>query len=140
MQTTTKIIRLKSGEDIIADFFEDEQRNKLTLYRPMHVLFKRLLFGKIAMLMLPWLPVELLKKNYAEICTSDVIAILDPKDELIDYYKNMADEAEDGMSGELNLNFQNDNEDEEDDEEEEEKITDDQIEEIINERKRGTIH
>lgn len=140
MQTTTKIIRLKSGEDIIADFFEDGERNKFILYRPMHVLFKRMLFGKIAMLMLPWLPVELLKKNFAEICASDVTAILDPKDDLIDYYKNMADEAEDGMSGELNLNFQDANEDEDEEDGNDVEINEEQLEELIKEKKNNLLH
>lgn len=142
METTNnniKIVRLKSGEDIIANFEETQDQQKYVLHRPMHVIFKRMMFGRIAMIMLPWLPVELIKKNSAEIYTSDIISILDPKDDLIEYYENISQEAEEMLSGDLNLLGTVDDE-EDDDNDEENEIDEEQIQQIMKESKKGTVH
>lgn len=58
MAENIRIIRLKGGEDIVADCLEDE--NSLILDSPMHLIFKRGPAGGKIMVLLPWLPVELL--------------------------------------------------------------------------------
>jgi hypothetical protein len=80
-----KIIRLQSGDDIIAEYESDD--DIVHLKNPMLLVFKRSVAGS-AMVMLPWLPVELIKSNSASIYYTDVVTILDPEPELEEYYKN----------------------------------------------------
>ena len=83
-----KIVRLQSGEDIIASIIEDDESEMVMLNNPMHLIFKRTSQGTM-MVMLPWLPIELIKDNTATIYTSDVLTIFEPKDALVEYYGNM---------------------------------------------------
>jgi hypothetical protein len=83
-----KIVRLQSGEDIIASIIEDDESEMIMLDNPMHLIFKRTSQGTM-MVMLPWLPIELIKDNIATIYSSDVLTIVDPKDALVEYYGNM---------------------------------------------------
>ena len=53
-----KIIRLQSGEDIIANYKEDDESGIVLVNRPMILFFKRLPTGKSVMMMGPWLPAE----------------------------------------------------------------------------------
>lgn len=80
-----KIVRLQSGEDIIADYTDDD--DIVHLNNPMILYFKRSSEGN-AMVMFPWLPIELIKNNSASIYYTDVITVLDPEPELEEYYKN----------------------------------------------------
>jgi hypothetical protein len=41
------------------------------------------------MMMMPWLPVELIKDNNALIYNSDIITIVEPKESMIEYYENL---------------------------------------------------
>ena len=77
-----KIVRLQSGEDIIASIIEDDESEMVMLNNPMHLIFKRTSQGTM-MVMLPWLPIELIKDNTATIYTSDVLTIFEPKDALV---------------------------------------------------------
>ena len=83
-----KIVRLQSGEDIIAGLIQDNESEMILLDNPMHLIFKRTSQGTM-MVMLPWLPIELIKDNIATIYSSDVLTIVDPKDALIEYYGNL---------------------------------------------------
>ena len=83
-----KIVRLQSGEDIIASLTHDNESEMIMLDNPMHLIFKRTSQGTM-MVMLPWLPIELIKDNIATIYSSDVLTIVDPKDALVEYYGNM---------------------------------------------------
>ena len=83
-----KIVRLQSGEDIIAGLIQDNKSEMILLDNPMHLIFKRTSQGTM-MVMLPWLPIELIKDNIATIYSSDVLTIVDPKDALIEYYGNL---------------------------------------------------
>jgi len=83
-----KIVRLQSGEDIIASIIEDDESEMVMLNNPMHLIFKRTSQGTM-MVMLPWLPIELIKDNMATIYSSDILTMIDPKDALVEYYGNM---------------------------------------------------
>ena len=83
-----KIVRLQSGEDIIAGLIQEDESELILLDNPMHLIFKRTSQGTM-MVMLPWLPVELIKDNIATIYSSDILTIVDPKDALIEYYGNL---------------------------------------------------
>ena len=80
-----KIVRLQSGEDIIAGYIEDYETELITLDNPMHLIFKRTTRGTVMML-LPWLPIEIIKNNSASIFSTDILTTYDPKDDLIAYY------------------------------------------------------
>ena len=56
--TNIKIVRLQSGEDIVADFIEDDENDVVMLNNPMHIIFKRIPTGQTVMMMMPWLPIE----------------------------------------------------------------------------------
>lgn len=86
-----KIIRLVTGEDVLADFIEDSSDGTALLSNPMHLVFKRLPTGQNAMHMSPWLPIELIEENIAQIHCADILTVVDPKDELIDHYNTIVD-------------------------------------------------
>jgi hypothetical protein len=89
-----KIIRLQSGEDIIAAYKEERDEGTVLLGNPMTLLFKRLPTGKAVMLMSPWLPTELIESNAAWLYTDDILSIMQPKKHLIDYYNDSVRELE----------------------------------------------
>jgi len=84
-----KIVRLQSGEDIIADCQQDEENSTMVLNNPMHIIFKRIPSGRTVMFMMPWLPIELIKENMAIIYDNDILTMFDPKDDLIEYYNQL---------------------------------------------------
>jgi hypothetical protein len=89
-----KIIRLQSGEDIIATYREEDGEGTVLLANPMILLFKRLPTGKAIMLMSPWLPVELIESNATWVYTDDILSVMQPKANLIDYYNKSIKELE----------------------------------------------
>lgn len=93
MENNIKIVRLESGEDIIANYFEDEETGAVLLNSPMHIIFKRMPTGRTVMMMLPWLPLELIKDNHAIIGNEKILTMIEPKDELVTYYNKMIDET-----------------------------------------------
>jgi hypothetical protein len=82
-----KILRLQSGEDIIAQYIENVEEGTLLLSYPMIVLFKRMPEGKCLMFMTPWLPVELVEHNFTSIYMQDVLTVFQPKQSLLNYYE-----------------------------------------------------
>ena len=78
-----KVVRLQSGEDVIADIITDG--DSTILNNPMVVILRRSVTGSV-MMMSPWLPVELISDNIASINNSEIITITNPKDSLIEYY------------------------------------------------------
>ena len=57
-----KIIRLQTGEDIVANIIEEDQ-DSVTVDAPMKLIFRRLPNGQSVMMMMHWLPVELIKED-----------------------------------------------------------------------------
>jgi hypothetical protein len=100
MDNTVKLLRLQSGEDIIADIIEDEQHDAVLVSNPMTVIFKRLPTGRAVMMMAPWLPIELIEVNAATLYTADILTIIEPKASLIEYYQNACSEAKELMDDE----------------------------------------
>ena len=89
-----KIIRLQSGEDIIGNYNEDEESGIVHVNRPMSLFFKRLPTGKSVMMMGPWLPVELIQSNSACLYVQDILTVISPKQALVNYYNDAANQAE----------------------------------------------
>ena len=112
MTPNIKIIRLQSGEDIIADYLADEEGDTVLLDKPMHIILKRLPNGKSVMMMMPWLPVEIIKDNEAIVYQSDILSIFEPRDDLIEHYSSVLNQFEEV------INSYEEVEDDEDDEEE----------------------
>jgi hypothetical protein len=141
-----KIVRLQSGEDIIASIIEDDESEMIMLDNPMHLIFKRTSQGTV-MMMLPWLPIELIKDNTATIYSSNVLTIVDPKDALVEYYGNMINteqlkQMRDNTMVE-NLKEALDDSEEEDDfteEENEETLTKAEAMEIIHRKRSNRLH
>ena len=142
-----KIVRLQSGEDIIAGLIQDDESEMIMLDNPMHLIFKRTSQGTV-MMMLPWLPIELIKDNIATIYSSDVLTIVDPKDALVEYYGNMINteqlkQMRDNTMVDNLKEIMNDDDDEDEDEEEddnEESLTKEEAMEIIHRKKSNRLH
>lgn len=85
-----KIIRLQSGEDIIATV--EQEPDHIIVKNPMAVIFKRLPNGKAVMMMVPWIPLEIVEYNIASIHNEDVLTVFEPKQSLITYYTNTVEQ------------------------------------------------
>lgn len=103
-----KIIRLATGEDIIGFYEEDE--SSILIGSPMSVMVKRMSSGKSFMMMVPWIPNELVEDDIVNIPNSQIITIMNPKKSIYDYYVNSViemekelDEMDDDLFGELSL-------------------------------------
>jgi hypothetical protein len=84
-----KIIRMQTGEDIMASMIGEEQEETVLLEDPMRLIYRRMPTGQTMLMMMPWLPVELIKDNSALIYNSDIITIIDPKESMVQYYDNI---------------------------------------------------
>jgi len=119
MNSNIKIVRLQSGEDIIANYLEDEENDTVLLDKPMHIILKRLPNNKTVMLMMPWLPVELIKENEAILYASDILSVFEPREDLVEHYDSVLTQFEEAL-----------NSDEEDDDEDDSIDGEMEIEEI----------
>ncbi len=129
-----RIVRLQSGEDIMANCLEDEEHGTILLDNPMHIIFKRLpTTGQTVMMMMPWLPIEVIKENSAIIYDSDVLTFVEPREDLIDYYGSAVVEAQLRMDKESPLS------DIEDDDEDDE-IDAEDLFELMKSKDKGSIH
>lgn len=145
IQQGIKLIRLQSGEDIIAGLTEDSESNMVMLDNPMHLIFKRTSQGTV-MFMLPWLPIELIKDNIATIVTDDILTIVEPKDDLIEYYGNIINQThmraikDDTMANNIKQAMEDDLDDISEEEENEERLTKEEILDLINRKRTKRLH
>ena len=93
-----KLIRMQSGEDIMASMFEDDNSDQIQLNDPMRIVFRRLPTGQTVMMMMPWLPVELIKENSAMIYYSDIVTVVEPKESMIRYYDKLVERTIEEMA------------------------------------------
>jgi hypothetical protein len=143
MENNIKIVRLQSGEDIIAEYSDDKENDMVLLDKPMHVVFKRLPTGKTVMMMMPWLPVELIKENSAIIDAADILTVVEPRDELVSYYINAAFQTEELLGDEqIGESLMMSDEEDEDEyyDEEEQQLTLEEMQEIMKEQKNNKLH
>ena len=80
---------MQTGEDIMASMIGEEQEETVLLEDPMRLIYRRMPTGQTMLMMMPWLPVELIKDNSALIYNSDIITIIDPKESMVQYYDNI---------------------------------------------------
>lgn len=82
-EVNIKVVRLQSGEDVIADLISDGENTILN--NPMVVMVRRTSTGSV-MMMSPWLPVEVISDNIASINNSEIVTIISPRKSLVEYY------------------------------------------------------
>ena len=134
-----KIIRMQTGEDIMASMIGEDEAETVLLEDPMRLIFRRMPTGQTVLMMMPWLPVELIKDNSALIYNSDIITIIDPKESMVQYYDNLVTktllemEQSEGMIEQLLK-------DQEREEEEEEEYSMEELTKFIEEVKNRTLH
>ena len=134
-----KIVRLQSGEDVMAQYHADEENGTVMLDNPMHIIFKRVPSGQTVMMMMPWLPIELIKENNAVIYDSDILTIIDPKEDLIEYYGNIVLHANERMENSTEF-FSTEDDEEDYDEDETEEIEMEEVMKILEEKKKAKLH
>jgi hypothetical protein len=137
-----RIVRLQSGEDIIAGYSGNTNTNVVVLDNPMHLIFKRTSQGTV-MMMLPWLPIELIKDNIATVLSGDILTIVEPKDDLKEYYHNVINTTQMKMlkDNTLSQNLREASDEEEDEDEDPEgDLTKEDVVEIIKRKKSGRLH
>jgi hypothetical protein len=112
----------------------------------MHLIFKRTPQG-IVMMMLPWLPIELIKDNIATILSGDILTIVDPKDNLKEYYHKAVNTTQikmlkdNALSQKLrDASDEDEDEEENEDEDPEGDLTKEDVVEIINRKKTNRLH
>jgi ubiquinone/menaquinone biosynthesis C-methylase UbiE len=95
---------MQTGEDIVAAMQEEEDSDMIHLIDPMRLVFRRMPTGQTVMMMMPWLPVELIKENSAHVYSTDIITIVEPKEAMIRYYDKVVERViEDMLSGDDKL-------------------------------------
>ena len=137
LEPNIRIVRLQSGEDIIADCIPSLDEETVELKRPMHIIFKRIQTGRSIMMMMPWLPVELIKENTAHIYGADILTYIEPKDDLIEYYNNAVNDEDLETASASSIRPQLFDEDEEPTDEE---LDEEELQELIEERKKNRVH
>jgi len=143
-QTTNnniKIVRLQSGEDIMADVMENDENELIVLDNPMHIIFKRMPTGQTVMMMMPWLPIEIIKENNATIYGTDILTVIEPKEDLIEYYGKAVLEAQEIMEKKKIRGINDDDFlDEEDEDDNEEDLQVEDIIDLMREKKNKRLH
>ena len=137
LEPNIRIVRLQSGEDIIADCIPSLDEETVELKRPMHIIFKRIQTGRSIMMMMPWLPVELIKENTAHIYGADILTYIEPKDDLIEYYNNAVNDEDLETASASSIRPQLFDEDEDATDEE---LDEEELQELMEERKNNKVH
>jgi hypothetical protein len=94
-----KIIRLVTGEDVVGLCMYDDDKDYVDIENPMKVVLKRVMTDEqTALILLPWLPYEIIEDNSARISNNDIITFITPKASFINYYINLMDKfSEDSL-------------------------------------------
>ena len=125
-----KLIRMQSGEDIMASMFEQEDSEQIQLNDPMRLVFRRMPTGQTVMMMMPWLPVELIKENSALVYTSDIVTVIEPKEAMIRYYDKLVERTVNDMADSDKL-LENLLDEQEEESEEEQKQQEEMMQELM---------
>jgi hypothetical protein len=98
METTIKIFRLNSGEDIIAE--TERKDNLIKVINPIvFILRNDNKTGSQVVNMTFWLPVSLMENNQTIIDTRDIIATMDPSVDFAEYYLGAVKDINDSKTG-----------------------------------------
>lgn len=91
-----RIFRLQNGEDIIGIIdteINHGQQNNITITEPMTIDLEYR-GNQAGLIMRHWLPVQLIKKNESTISLSSVLTIIEPSDDLCEYYENTVEKIQ----------------------------------------------
>lgn len=137
-----KIIRMQTGEDIMAAMIGEEQEETVLLTDPMRLIYRRMPTGQTVLMMMPWLPIELIKDNNALIYNTDIITIIDPKESMVQYYSNLVTKTllEMEKSEEMIEQLLKDQERESEEDEDSEDYSVEELNNFIEEVKNRTLH
>jgi len=139
-ESQIKIVRLQSGEDIIADCTAIEDSDTVLLNRPMHIVFKRVSTGRSVMMMMPWLPIELIKENSAIIYEADILTVIDPKDDLVEYYSNAVCDEDVKHATKSSIRPQLFDGEDDDDGPTDAELDEEELVELLKERRNSKVH
>lgn len=85
--SNVRIVRLKSGEDILCNLLINDDKVLVNLMEPMLLEYET--YGDTQHLCISnWLPVALIKENKSVIPVTEVLCVMHPNEELIDYYND----------------------------------------------------
>ena len=131
---------MQTGEDIVASMYEEENSDMIQLDEPMRLVFRRMPTGQTMMMMMPWLPIELIKVNSANVYATDIITVVEPKEEMIQYYGRLvARLTEDLKDSDANLQRLLDDE-ELDYEEDDGALSEEQFDQLLKSVKTSKLH
>ena len=131
---------MQTGEDIMASMIGEEEEETVLLEDPMRLIYRRMPTGQTVLMMMPWLPVELIKDNSALIYNTDIVTIIDPKESMVQYYDNLVTKTllEMEKSEEMIEQLLKDQQDEGEEEESEEYM--EELTNFLEEIKNRTLH
>ena len=130
---------MQTGEDIMASMIGEEESETVLLADPMRLIFRRMPTGQTILMMMPWLPVELIKDNNALVYNSDIITIVEPKESMIEYYDNLVTKTMIEMEQSESM-IEKLLKEQEDDEQEEEEFSMEELTKFLEEVKNRTLH
>ena len=133
---------MQTGEDIMAAMIGEEQEETVLLTDPMRLIYRRMPTGQTVLMMMPWLPIELIKDNNALIYNTDIITIIDPKESMVQYYSNLVTKTllEMEKSEEMIEQLLKDQERESEEDEDSEDYSVEELNNFIEEVKNRTLH
>jgi hypothetical protein len=135
-----KLVRLRTGEDILSTYKEDAESEMVMLKDPMTIIFKRLASGQSMLMISPWLPVELIENNTATIYTDDILTVIEPKTVLIEHYVKMVNDLNKYVNDDDNTLRRHLSELEEDMEDDLDEEDIEEVLEALKEKKNNNIH
>lgn len=142
--TDYKILRLSTGEDIIGNCIFNDEEEYVLIDNPMKVMLQRVPEMKqTVMIMMPWLPLELIQDDFATINYTDIITTVNPKESFVEYYVNTVDKYQKILEKESDDNVEKyslDDFEDLDDEEEFDSMMDDLLEEAQEAKKNQLLH
>lgn len=101
-----KILRLVTGEDIIC--YIERYQEEVIVRSPMVLYIKTdSRSGNELLSLNNWLPFSILKENETVVHVKDIICVMEPSKELIEYYENSVITMEKGSSAVSNLSASN---------------------------------
>lgn len=131
-----KIVRLNTGEDIVGACLIDEENSCVNIENPMRIMIKRSAgSSKTMLVMMPWLPVEIVEEDFASINYHDIVTMIEPKFSFVEYYISMVEE----FQARIMLEEKIQKEEIEDDEEIDEETMQDMLD-ALKETKKGRLH
>lgn len=142
-KTDIKILRLNTGEDIIANCIMDDESGSVLVANAMRVVVRRVAdVGETMLIMMPWLPLELVEEDLASINYDDIISVFQPKKSFIEYYYDTVSKYHvelEKKEQEGGLNFMDEGlEDEEDEEYDDESLQ--EMLDLVREKRSKSLH